>query len=124
MSEAFPLPLNVQYLNTEKSWKLLQPFSFIDPELGTIEVPARFITNGLTLPRIPAVLALFVGYGFPAAVIHDYLYSASGVARADADNVFYNALRASGVAKWRAGLMYAGVRAFGGMFYKESKDEL
>lgn len=119
MSDAFPLPLNVQYLNTEKSWKLLQPFAFIDEKLGQIDVPARFVTNGLTLPRIPAVLAFFVGYGFPAAVVHDYLYSASGVARADADNVFYNALRASGVAKWRASLMYAGVRVFGRFFYKE-----
>lgn len=117
MRDAFPLPLNVQYLNAEKSWKLLQPFSFIDEKLGQIDVPARFITNGLTLPRIPAVLALFVGYGFQAAVVHDFLYSSSGVSRAEADNVFYNALRASGVAEWRAGLMYAGVRTFGKLYY-------
>lgn len=117
-NSGFPLPLNVQYLNTAKSWKLLQPFIFYDEVEGPIEIPARFTTNGLTLPRIPLILALFDNYGFPAAVVHDYLYDSSGIGRKDADNVFYRALRASGVARWRAGLMYAGVRIFGRFYYK------
>lgn len=119
MSNGFPLPLNVQYLNNAKSWKLLQPYIFVDEVEGPIEVPARFTTNGLTLPRIPLVLAMFDNYGFPASVVHDYLYAASGVGRKASDQVFYRALRASGVAKWRAGLMYAGVRLFGRFYYKE-----
>ncbi|MNN74990.1 hypothetical protein D3C81_1912530 [compost metagenome] len=118
-SNGFPLPLNVQYNNTAKTWKLLQPFIFVDEVEGPIDVPARFTTNGLTLPRVPLVLAMFDNYGFPAAVVHDYLYDASGVGRKEADQVFYRALRASGVARWRAGLMYAGVRLFGRFYYKE-----
>lgn len=117
-STAFPLPLNVQYLNTDKSWKLLQPFIFLDDIQGPIELPPRFTTNGVTLPRIPLVLALFDNYGFPAAVIHDYLYDNSGMNRKTADKVFYRALRACGVARWRAGLMYAGVRCFGWLYFK------
>lgn len=118
MSNGFPLPLNVQYNNTAKTWKLLQPFIFVDEVEGPIDVPARFTTNGLTLPRIPLVLAMFDNYGFPAAVVHDYLYAASGVGRKESDQVFYRALRASGVARWRASLMYAGVRLFGRFYYE------
>jgi len=117
-SNGFPLPLNVQYLNNAKSWKLLQPYIFVDEIEGPIEIPARFTTKGLTLSRLPLVLALFDNYGFPAAVVHDYLYGDSGIGRKEADKVFYRALRASGVGRWRAGLMYAGVRVFGRFYYK------
>lgn len=117
-NNGFPLPLNVQYLNAAKSWKLLQPFIFYDEVEGPIEIPARFTTNGITLPRIPLVLALFDNCGFPAAVVHDYLYDSSGVARKEADKVFYRALRSCGVARLRACLMYAGVRIFGRFYYK------
>jgi hypothetical protein len=63
------------------------------------------------------VLALYssvVGYGNAAAVIHDYLYSTGELTRREADKVFYNALRSSGIARWRAGLFWAGVRVGGG----------
>lgn len=117
-NNGFPLPLNVQYIHTAKSWKLLQPFIFYDEVEGPIEIPARFTTSAITFSRTPLTLALFDSCGFPAAVVHDYLYDASGVARKGADKVFYRALRASGVARWRAGLMYAGVRVFGRFYYK------
>lgn len=60
-----------------------------------------------------ALYAGVVGYGDAAAVIHDHLYATAQLSRAAADRVFYDALRASGVARWRAWLMYAGVRLGG-----------
>jgi hypothetical protein len=108
-NSGYPLPLNVQYLNTAKGWKLLQPYIFVDEVEGPIEIPARFTTNGLPL---------FDNACFPAAVVHKYLYSDSGFARKAADKVFYRAQRASGVARWKAGLMYAGVRVFGRFYYQ------
>ncbi|WP_249186865.1 DUF1353 domain-containing protein [Pseudomonas sp. KB-10] len=35
------------------------------------------------------------------------------MSRADADRVFHEALRSSGIARWRAWLMWVGVRASG-----------
>lgn len=62
--------------------------------------------------------ASVVGYGNSAATIHDHLYHSSQLSRADSDKVFYNALRSSGVARWRAWLMYAGVRIGGHWRYR------
>lgn len=57
--------------------------------------------------------AAVVGYGNGPAVIHDYLYGTANLSRRQSDEVFYNALRSSGVARWRAWLMWTGVRIGG-----------
>lgn len=57
--------------------------------------------------------ASVVGYGGAAATIHDRLYATADLSRTAADAVFFNALRASGVARWRAWLMWVGVRIGG-----------
>lgn len=57
--------------------------------------------------------ASVAGYGSAAATIHDRLYATAELSRKAADAVFLNALRASGVARWRAWLMWAGVRLGG-----------
>lgn len=54
-----------------------------------------------------------VGYGQEAATIHDYLYSRRVCPRALADRLFRDALRSSGHARWRAELMWLGVRLGG-----------
>lgn len=66
-----------------------------------------------------ALYAGVVGYGDAAAVIHDRLYWTAELSRKDADRVFYNALRSSGVARWRARLMWAGVRIGGHWRYNK-----
>lgn len=60
-----------------------------------------------------ALYASVVGYGHAAATIHDHLYATGELSRKASDRVFYDALRSSGVARWRAWLMYAGVRLGG-----------
>lgn len=57
--------------------------------------------------------AAVVGYGNGPAVIHDHLYTTGELSRKASDQVFYNALRSSGTARWRAWLMWAGVRIGG-----------
>lgn len=69
-----------------------------------------------------ALYASVVGYGDAAATIHDWLYSVGSAGRMDrkaADQVFRNALCSSGVARWRAWLMWAGVRLGGHWRYKK-----
>lgn len=117
-SNGFPLPLNVQYLNNAKSWKLLQPYIYVDEVEGPIQIPARFTTAEHTFWRAPLSLASTLNGGFPAVVVHDYLYSDSGFSQKDADMVLYRALRACGLPRWRAGLAYARMRLLGRFYYQ------
>ena len=114
----FPNPLQAELLPDRKTWRLLAPFSYLDPDHGRIEVPADFETDFASVPRWPLTFALLGQYGHAAAVIHDWLYRAGTLSRADADRVFLNALRSSGIARWRAWLMWAGVRLGGASRFK------
>ena len=90
----------------------------LDPEFGLITVPAGVETDFASVPRIPIVFDLVGAYGHAAAVLHDQLYETGDLPRAAADRVFLNALRSSGLARWRAWLMYAGVRIGGQLRYR------
>lgn len=116
----FPNPLQAELLPDRKTWRLLAPFSYLDPDHGLIEVPAGFETDFASVPRWPLMFALLGQYGHAAAVLHDRLYSTGQLSRADADRVFLNALRSSGIARWRAWLMWAGVRIGGANRYNQT----
>ena len=63
------------------------------------------------------VYATLAGYGDVAAALHDWLYGNAkrlGLTRKQCDEIFWLALRATGHAKWRAGIFYWGVRALAG----------
>ncbi len=60
-----------------------------------------------------ALYSAVVGYGDAAATVHDWLYSSAILSRKASDRVFYNALCSSDVARWRAWLMWVGVRVGG-----------
>ena len=102
-------------------WRLTDELNF-----GDITVPKGFITNYASIEVFHNVLlypiyALFAGYGNYASTVHDYLYTTASVSRKEADDVFYDALRKEGVARWRAWLMWAGVRIGGRKAYKGLK---
>ncbi|MCQ4271089.1 DUF1353 domain-containing protein [Pseudomonas kuykendallii] len=109
----FPLPLKVELQSDRKRWRLLAPFSYLDSEHGRVDVPAGFETDFASVPRLPLTYALLGAYGHAAAVLHDYLYTSGALSRSKADRVFRNALRSSGIARWRAWLMWSGVRVGG-----------
>lgn len=110
-----------------KLFTLLGEQVLVDDYLGIIRVPIGFVSNYATLDRFKniflfVVYALLVTYGNRAAVIHDYLYQYGSLTRKQADDVFYRALRADGVARWRAWILWMGVRIGGSHYYKkESK---
>ncbi|WP_287030068.1 DUF1353 domain-containing protein [Pseudomonas sp. UBA6310] len=109
----FPLPLQVELQSDRKRWRLLAPFSYLDPDHGRVDVRAGFETDFASVPRLPLTYALLGAYGHAAAVLHDHLYSVGTLNRSEADRVFRNALRSTGIARWRAWLMWAGVRVGG-----------
>lgn len=100
------------------SWRLIEDLVY-----GDITVPRGFITNYASIEVFHNALlfplyALFAGYGNYASTVHDYLYTNHRMSRKEADAIFYQALRSEGVAKWRAWLMWAGVRVGGRKAYK------
>ena len=117
--------MNVKFLTTldvrdidDHKWQLLAPF-VVEVEGALIKVPAGFITDFASVPRIPLTYMLFGNIGHRAAVVHDYIYSTGIFPREYADDVFKALLQAEGVGTVRSNVMYAGVRAFGSQFYNE-----
>lgn len=91
-------------------YRIDSPLLFNSETLGLIAVPAGFLTDGASVPRIPLAWWLTGGHGNRASVIHDWLLDQHGVTRKVAAGVFREALEASGAPGWRTWLMYAGVR--------------
>lgn len=113
----FATPLDARKLGAEKEgralWKLLAPLVYVSDLLGkTITVPAGFVTDFASVPRLPLTYLLAGDKAHEAAVVHDYLYTThavngEAVTRAQADAVFREAIsalkgRAPGFLMWLA----------------------
>lgn len=81
---------------------------------GIVLTEDGYRTDLGSVPRLPLAFLLFGAVGDKPAVVHDKLYSDGKVPRKIADEVFADALAADGVAAWRRGPMWLGVRLFGG----------
>jgi hypothetical protein len=126
-------PLRVEYLDGHE-WKLLEDFCYFDEEGapgetdGTfIDVPAGFVTDFASIPRVLWNILPPTGPYGKAAVIHDYLYwtgKAEGrpIPKSYADGVFYRAMRELGVGFLRARSMWLAVRLFGrGIWHEDAR---
>lgn len=92
---------------------VINDFAFQSDSLGLIPVPAGFVTDLASVPRLPFAYLIVGGKGKKAAVVHDWLYSTRKCTRAQADEVFREALAASGYGGAVQGLMWSGVRVGG-----------
>lgn len=105
-------------------WELLAPLAYDSDLLGHIvTVPAGFITDFASVPRLPFFYLAEAGKGNKAAVIHDWLYSSQAVDRKTADQILREALLASGYSAITASLFYAAVRVGGGSHWNEPNNE-
>lgn len=116
-------------LKTEQLGKwthvLLADLVLADEDQRVITVPAGFTTDFASIKVLHnaflfVLFALVSGYGNYAATVHDFLYTFGQVNRKEADAVLYRALRAEGVARWRAWLFWAGVRIGGAKQYTKT----
>lgn len=82
---------------------------------GWLDQLAWYIAQGALV-----LYALVVGYGLQAAILHDYLYSVGRFTRRQSDAIYYRALRGTGVARWRAGICWSGVRIGGASHYTKT----
>jgi len=120
---AFPdeLHLTPAGFNAEgdRLFRLMAPFSYRSSR-GTITVPAGFVTDGASIPRVFwSILEPFGPY-FEAALIHDFLYSPWNrrFTRRQADLIFKEAMFNSGLDWVRRETIYRAVRLGGWASFK------
>lgn len=105
-------------------WRLIRELQLADPERGLIVVPAGYLTNFASIRELRVwlvlIYALLVGYGNASCAVHDWLYDQGRLTRRQCDDVLYRALRAEGVARWRAWLFWAGVRIGGAKHFTKT----
>ena len=96
-------------------WKVLEPLNFHSEKFGKNYVVRKAFITDLASGFISAAAA--------AAIVHDWLYQL-GVyhrqiaTRAEADDVFFEAMVDTGVPLWRCWAYFLAVRLFGWRFYK------
>lgn len=93
-------------------YKVLARFRYLSEVAGLIDVPAGFVTDLASFPQW--ALALLGDIAQQPAVPHDFVYNVHNVSRATADRMLYEACLLTGVPKWKALAIYAGVRIGGG----------
>lgn len=118
MKSGFRTTLDTRVL-TDCSFQLLSPLVYYSDHLAReITVPAGFVTDFASVPRLPVAYLLAGGAADQAAVVHDYLYHHHEIcSRGEADAVFDEAMGVTGQPWWRRKMMWAGVRLFGGTPY-------
>lgn len=96
-------------------WKMFQPFAFYLTEDNSdiIVVPAGFVTDLASVPRVFWSLMPPDGKYAKAAIIHDYLYDNGLRTKKQADLIFLDAMRVLNVPRWKRAILYLAVRLFG-----------
>jgi hypothetical protein len=92
-------------------WVLLEHF-VAQVNSFTVFVPAGFVTDLDSVPRLPITYWLFKNRARSSALLHDYLYS-TRQGKDYADRVFLYAMEFEGVHSWLRLFLYQGVRLFG-----------
>ena len=78
-----------------------------------ITVPAKYVTDLASVPRLLWNIVPPIGKYDCAAVIHDWLYQKGTVTRDQADAVLLEGMRVYGIKKSLRAVIYAGVRVGG-----------
>lgn len=98
-----------------KTWEVVEDFEVSINNFSFI-VPKGFKTDLASVPRIFWALIPPFGRYSQAAVVHDYLYRVEHD-RKEADEIFYDLMIKYETWKWKARVMFWGVRMFGGFCY-------
>ena len=109
----FLTPLRIEKL-ADGRWETLAPLIYQSAErVVPWKVPAEFVTDLASVPRLPLAYLLAGNTAHAPAVLHDYLYQTQPVDRDVADAVFLEAMRDDNVPAWRRRVMWAAVRTGG-----------
>lgn len=112
----FSSPIYTDWSLDGSTMVVLLEVTYTDPRGRIWTVPEMHVTDGASIPRPLWALigSPFTGRYRVPAVLHDAAYACVGITKADADRMFYEAMREAGVGAMLAGLMWAAVKVFGG----------
>lgn len=113
MPAGFHSPLVVR-VHGEGNWVLDSSLVYETSAGEYITIPAGFITDLASIPRIFHSLIPVNGKHRQAAVVHDYLYVIQDRPREQVDAIFLEAMEVAGVRFTQRWAMYLAVRAGGG----------
>lgn len=113
----FKTPLRVELIDHAANdgggdWAVLSPLEYEDNNGRCWVVPAGFVTDFASVPRLPFAYMLFGNTGHAPAVLHDWLCRNEVVKRKIADKMFREAMEAVGMPTWRSWPMFRAVRAY------------
>ena len=113
----FITELQTRLLDDDSVWVLDAPLVYESDLLKCkVTVPIGFQTDFASVPKVPIAYMLFGDRAHREAVIHDYLYRSDSVpvvARKQADDVFYEAMKLRGKSFFVRWCMWGGVRLGG-----------
>jgi len=119
---SFTSPLIVSPLDDGRRWRLWREFTY---HIGTeyskdfVHVATGFVTDFASVPSfLWWWLPSWGRYG-KAAVLHDHIYQTHCKTRKEADDIFLEAMLVSGTKRWKAKIMFWGVRLFGFLAWKK-----
>lgn len=107
-------------------YRLLAPLVYDSARFGVRIVPAGFVTNFASVPRLPVVFLVAGGRAEEEATLHDYEYTVREKSRGDCDEQFLESLQADKpyadefkkpTPGWLAWVMYEGVHLGGASAY-------
>ena len=111
----------------ENRWRLAMPFEYhvgTYPSDEVICVPAGFVTDLASIPRLLWPLLPPQGRYAKAAILHDWLYAlgpaGDEAARRRADDIFAEAMAVLGCPAWQRWVIHRAVRLFGGSAFGRS----
>lgn len=111
--------LEGKWLDDDARFCLDAPLIYESDVAGqTFVVPAGFVTDFASVPRVPVVYMLFGDRAHREAVVHDWLYQSHRVSKGMADKVFKEAMAARGKGWFTRWGMYLGVVIGGRSSYK------
>ena len=86
------------------------------PGVKTVVVPAGFVFDGNSVPRVASCISPPTDY-LAAGACHDFLYRFGAVSRETADSVYFEALCVLGMSRFRAYVRFLALRLFGARAY-------
>ncbi len=105
-----------------RRFRLVSPFVFrlANGACLELEIPAGFITDFASTPRLLWPLFPPTGPWMRAALVHDYCYREQvPFSRFLADALFREVMRLDGVPRWRRIVFYWAVRLFGWLWWRK-----
>ncbi|WNJ97382.1 DUF1353 domain-containing protein [Vibrio ruber] len=126
MSNLYLFPVTEPHSSKlDEAYEVAEDFGIVNQGIS-IRVPKFFQYDGAS---VPSAAYSIIGTPFnprfmTAAVVHDWLYYTHLLSRSDADQLFYELLRESGVKKIKAILMREAVEAFGHFYWENNEDDL